>query len=49
MNTNFLGLTPLRRSEPVAPLSRGDRREDIYQDEVDRQEFIKTLAEAAKR
>lgn len=27
-------------------LSRGDRREDIYHDDVDRQEFIKTLAEA---
>jgi len=30
-------------------LNRGDRREDIYQDEVDRLEFIKTLAGAAKR
>jgi hypothetical protein len=30
-------------------LSRGGRREDIYHDEVDRQEFIKPLAEAAKR
>jgi hypothetical protein len=30
-------------------LSWGGRREDLYQDEVDRQEFIKTLAEAAKR
>jgi oxalate decarboxylase/phosphoglucose isomerase-like protein (cupin superfamily) len=27
---------------------RGGRREDIYHDEVDRQEFIKTLAGAAK-
>jgi len=29
-------------------MNRGDRR-DIYHDEVDRQKFIKTLAEAAKR
>ncbi|MDA1278165.1 MAG: hypothetical protein O2960_29565 [Verrucomicrobia bacterium] len=27
-------------------LSRGDRREDIFHDEVDRQDFLKTLAEA---
>ena len=27
-------------------MSRGDRREDIYVDDVDRQDFIKTLAEA---
>ncbi len=27
-------------------MSRGDRREAIYHDEVDRQEFLKTLAEA---
>ncbi len=27
-------------------MSRGDRRENIYLDDVDRQEFIKTLAEA---
>jgi hypothetical protein len=30
-------------------LSRGGRREDIYPDEVDRPEFIKALAEVAKR
>jgi hypothetical protein len=30
-------------------MSRGERCEDIYQDEVDRPEFIKTLAGAAKR
>ena len=24
-------------------MSRGDRREDIFQDDVDRQDFIKTL------
>ncbi|MDA1274184.1 MAG: hypothetical protein O2960_09040 [Verrucomicrobia bacterium] len=27
-------------------MSRGDRREDIFHDEVDRQDFLKTLAEA---
>ena len=27
-------------------MSRGDRRENLYLDDVDRQEFIKTLAEA---
>lgn len=27
-------------------LDRGDRREDIFQDDVDRQDFLKTLAEA---
>ena len=27
-------------------MSRGDRREKIYLDDVDRQDFIKTLAEA---
>jgi len=26
-------------------ISRGDRRENIYQDDVDRQDFLKTLAE----
>ena len=30
-------------------LSRGDRREDIYQDDVDRQDFLKTLAEACQK
>jgi REP element-mobilizing transposase RayT len=30
-------------------LSRGDRREDICHDEVDRQEFRKTLAEACQK
>ena len=30
-------------------MNRGDRREDIFHGEVDRQEFLKTLAEAAKR
>jgi len=29
--------------------SRGDRREYIYQDDVDRQEFLKTLAEACQK
>jgi hypothetical protein len=29
-------------------MSRGDRREKIYLDDVDRQDFIKTLAEASK-
>ena len=28
-------------------MSRGDRRENIYQDDVDRQDFLKTLAEAS--
>ena len=30
-------------------MSRGDRREDIYHDDVDRQEFLKTLAEACQK
>jgi len=30
-------------------MSRGDRRENIYHDEVDRQDFLKTLAEACQK
>jgi putative transposase len=30
-------------------MSRGDRREDIHHDDVDRQEFLKTLAEACHK
>jgi len=30
-------------------MSRGDRREDIYVNDVDRQDFLKTLAEAAQK
>jgi len=30
-------------------MSRGDRREDIFLDDVDRQEFLKTLAEACHK
>ncbi len=30
-------------------LSRGDRREDIYLDDVDRQDFLKTLAECCQK
>src|SRR5947199_6021589 len=30
-------------------MSRGDRREDIYHDDVDRQDFLKTLAEACQK
>ena len=30
-------------------LSRGDRREDIFLDDTDRQEFLKTLAEACQK
>ena len=30
-------------------LSRGDRREDIFKDDVDRQDFLKTLAEACQK
>jgi len=30
-------------------MRRGDRRENIYQDDVDRQDFLKTLAERVKR
>jgi len=30
-------------------MSRGDRREDIFHDDVDRQDFIKTLAEACQK
>jgi REP element-mobilizing transposase RayT len=30
-------------------MSRGDRREDIFLDEVDRHDFIKTLAETCQK
>ena len=30
-------------------MSRGDRRENIFLDDVDRQDFIKTLAEACQK
>ena len=30
-------------------LSRGDRREDIFLEDVDRQDFLKTLAAAARK
>jgi hypothetical protein len=30
-------------------MSRGDRREKIFQDDVDRQDFVKTLAEACQK
>ena len=30
-------------------MSRGDRREDIFLDDVDRQDFLKTLAEACQK
>ena len=30
-------------------MSRGDRREDIYLDDVDRQDYLKTLAEACQK
>jgi len=30
-------------------MSRGDQREDIFLDDVDRHDFIKTLAEACQR
>ena len=30
-------------------MSRGDRRENIYHDDVDRQDFLKTLAEACQK
>ena len=30
-------------------MSRGDRREDIFHDDVDRQEFLKTLAKACQK
>ena len=30
-------------------MSRGDRREDIFLDDVDRHDFIKTLAEACQK
>src|SRR3954468_17310999 len=30
-------------------MSRGDRREDLFLDDVDRQDFIKTLAEACQK
>ena len=30
-------------------MSRGDRREDIFKDDVDRHDFLKTLAEACQK
>ena len=30
-------------------MSRGDRREDIFHDDIDRQDFLKTLAEACQK
>ena len=30
-------------------MSRGDRREDIFLDDVDRQDFVKTLAEVCQK
>ena len=30
-------------------MSRGDRREDIFIDDVDRRDFLKTLAEACQK
>jgi hypothetical protein len=30
-------------------MSQADRHEDIYHDDVDRQEFLKTLAEARQK
>jgi putative transposase len=30
-------------------MDRGDRHEDIFVDEVDRQDFLKTLAEASQK
>jgi REP element-mobilizing transposase RayT len=30
-------------------MDRGDRREDIFLDDVDRQELLKTLAEACQK
>ena len=30
-------------------MSRGDRREDIFRNDVDRQDFIKTLAETCQK
>jgi REP element-mobilizing transposase RayT len=30
-------------------MSRGDRREDILRDDVDRQDFLKTLAETCQK
>jgi REP element-mobilizing transposase RayT len=30
-------------------MSRGDRKKDIYGDDVDRQDFLKTLAEACQK
>ena len=30
-------------------MSRGDRRENIYLDDVNRQDFLKTLAEACQK
>jgi hypothetical protein len=30
-------------------MSRGDQREDIFLDDVDRHDFVKTLAEACQK
>ncbi|HVM48034.1 MAG TPA: transposase [Candidatus Acidoferrum sp.] len=52
--TGYAGNMPrmLRIQYPGAmyhPLSRGDRREPIFLDGVDRQDFLKTLAEACQK
>ena len=42
----------LRAEFPVAiyhVMSRGDRRQKIYLDDVDRQDFLKTLAETCQK
>ena len=42
----------VRIEYPVAMyhiMSRGNRRQNIYRDDVDRQDFLKTLAEACQK
>jgi len=42
----------LRIAYPVAVqhvMSRGNRRENIYQDDLDRQDFVRTLAETCQK
>jgi hypothetical protein len=37
------------KSDPLPFMNRGDWREDIFLNDVDRQDFLKTLAEASDK
>ena len=50
----YRGVMPRRRRVEYCGamyhvMSRGDRREDIFLDDVDRHDFIKTLAESCQK